>query len=74
MSTEEKRQECLKLLTKIEEKDTPMAAAFRNKDARVRSIIRGAEEGTDAMWGVEYLLKSGEEASLFAFMEGVSTE
>lgn len=74
MSPSEKRREALSLLEKIERQDTPMAAAFRQQRDRVRSVISKAEEGTDAMWGVEYLLKSGLNASLLAFIQGVSTE
>lgn len=74
MSPMEKRQEALNLLAKIEQQDTPMAAAFRKQEDRVRYIISKAEEGNNAMWAVEYLLKSGLKASLLAFITGATTD
>ena len=74
MSPTEKRQEALNHLAKIEQQDTPMAAAFRKQRDRVRYIISKAEEGNNEMWAVEYLLKSGLKASLLAFITGATTD
>ena len=73
MPAEEKRRAATQLLERLSTLPTAMGAAWRNNADHARYIIGKAEEGTDAMWAVEYMLGAGLDASYLAFITGATT-
>ena len=67
MSVEEKRRDALKLVADIEGSGTPLGDRWKEFHEWVLHIIETAEEGSQELDAVEWLLNKGQEASPFAF-------